>query len=135
MRLYVKVFKGCPLHTTLWSIVSIIGVLGGILGLGSLYYLISPTEDTNLSAMRLFCVIGIALFIICIILQKVIEKSAYKKMEQIAQNETEEERYQKEIISQQKEETEKKKNKSITIVMCVFVFIFILLYIIGSQSK
>lgn len=78
--LYVKVYKGCPIPTILWSVVSLIGVFAGICGFVSLYYIFFPTEETNVEFVRMAAIIGIPVFILAFIVRKFVEKLGEKQL-------------------------------------------------------
>lgn len=87
-RYAVKVYEGCPIPTILWNTVSLIGLLSGIMGFTSLIYVFFPSEETNAQFVLRCAIIGIPLFIICLILRRFIdklgEKQLHKKSEKIA---------------------------------------------------
>lgn len=78
--LYVKVYKGCPVPTVLWSLISLIGVFAGICGFAGLYFVFFPTEETNVEFVRMAAIIGIPVFILALIARKFVEKLGEKQL-------------------------------------------------------
>lgn len=80
-RYAVKVYEGCPLPTILWNIVSLIGLISGITGFTSLIYVFFPSEETEPQMVLRCAVIGIPVFIICLILRRFIDKLGEKQLQ------------------------------------------------------
>lgn len=80
-RYAVKVYEGCPIPTILWNVVTMIGLISGIMGFTSLIYVFFPSEETDPQFVLRSAVIGIPLFIICLILRRFIDKLGHKQLQ------------------------------------------------------
>lgn len=80
-RYAVKVYEGCPIATILWNIVSLIGLVSGIMGFTSLIFVFFPGEETDPQLVLRGALIGIPLFLVCLILQKLVDKMGRKQIQ------------------------------------------------------
>lgn len=84
-RYAIKVYKGCPVHSVCWNVISLIGFACGICGFLSLYYVFFPDTNTNSDFVLQTAVVGIPGFILCMIARKLVDRSAAKKQAQQSQ--------------------------------------------------
>ena len=81
-RYIVRTYKGCPIPTILWNVLTLVAYISGIMGLTTLCYVFFPEEDTNPKFVKKVSAVGLPIFIFCLIARRFVDKLGRKQLKE-----------------------------------------------------